>query len=86
MCWCRAVAAWVYPAEAMTAPPGGLVAYHIGIVVHDLQAVADRYQRILGIDRWHTHELATVNYRGTSAARMHVSRSRSDAARGSRLN
>jgi hypothetical protein len=43
----------------MTAPPGDLVAYHIGIVVHDLQAVADRYQRLLGVDHWRTRELAT---------------------------
>ena len=44
----------------MTAPPGDLVAYHIGIVVRDLEAVADRYQRILGIDHWRMHELATA--------------------------
>jgi methylmalonyl-CoA/ethylmalonyl-CoA epimerase len=50
----------VYPAEAITAPTGDLVAYHVGIVVCDLQAVADRYQRILGVDRWRMHELATV--------------------------
>ena len=28
--------------------------------MRDLQAVADRYQRILGIDHWRYHELATV--------------------------
>jgi catechol 2,3-dioxygenase-like lactoylglutathione lyase family enzyme len=42
----------------MTAPPGDLVAYHIGIVVHDLQTVADRYQRVLGVNRWRINELA----------------------------
>ncbi len=50
----------MYPAEAITAPTGDLVAYHVGIVVCDLQAVADRYQRILGVDRWRMPELATV--------------------------
>jgi hypothetical protein len=44
----------------MTAPPGELVAYHIGIVVGDLQAVADRYQRMLGVDHWRMREVATV--------------------------
>jgi catechol 2,3-dioxygenase-like lactoylglutathione lyase family enzyme len=42
----------------MTAPPGDLVAYHVGIVVHDVEAVALAYQRMLGVDRWRTHELA----------------------------
>ncbi len=50
----------VYPPGAMTAPPGELVAYHIGIVVGNLQAVADRYQRVLGVDRWRMREVATV--------------------------
>ena len=33
----------------MSAPPE-FVAFHIGIVVHDLDAVVDRYRRMLGID------------------------------------
>src|SRR5262245_23949198 len=44
----------------MTAPPNELVAYHLGIVVHDLQAVAERYQRMLQIDHWRMREIATV--------------------------
>ena len=41
----------------MTAPPRDLIAYHLGFVVHDLDAVAERYSRMLGVDRWRTHEL-----------------------------
>jgi catechol 2,3-dioxygenase-like lactoylglutathione lyase family enzyme len=41
----------------VTAPPPDLLAYHLGFVVHDLDAVADRYSRMLGVDRWRTHEL-----------------------------
>jgi len=44
----------------MTAPPGDLVAYHIGFVVRDLDAVADKYQRLLGVERWRLHELRTA--------------------------
>ncbi len=36
----------------MGAPPE-FVAFHIGIVVHDLDAVIDRYRRMLGLDLWH---------------------------------
>jgi catechol 2,3-dioxygenase-like lactoylglutathione lyase family enzyme len=42
----------------VTAPPPDLLAYHLGFVVRDLDAVADRYSRMLGVDRWRTHELA----------------------------
>ena len=42
----------------MTAPPADLVAYHLGFVVYDLEAVARTYQRVLGVDRWRTRELA----------------------------
>jgi len=42
----------------VTAPPGDLLAYHLGFVVRDLDAVAERYQRMLGVDRWRVHELA----------------------------
>ncbi len=41
----------------VSAPPPDLLAFHIGIVVHDLDAVADRYRRMLGVDRWRSHEL-----------------------------
>jgi catechol 2,3-dioxygenase-like lactoylglutathione lyase family enzyme len=34
-----------------------LVAYHLGFVVHDLDAVADRYARMLGVERWRRHDL-----------------------------
>ena len=44
----------------MTAPPGELVAYHIGIVVRDLEAVQGLYQRVLGIDHWQMREVATA--------------------------
>jgi catechol 2,3-dioxygenase-like lactoylglutathione lyase family enzyme len=37
----------------MSAPPG-IVAFHVGIVVRDLEAAIDRYTRMFGIDRWHT--------------------------------
>ena len=36
----------------MSAPPE-IVAFHVGIVVRDLDAVIDRYKRMFGIDRWH---------------------------------
>ena len=39
----------------MSAPPE-FVAFHIGIVVHDLDAVIDRYRRMLGIDLWHVRD------------------------------
>jgi catechol 2,3-dioxygenase-like lactoylglutathione lyase family enzyme len=41
----------------MTAPPADLLAYHVGFVVRDLEAVADRYSRTLGVQRWLTREL-----------------------------
>ena len=41
----------------MTAPPSDLLAYHLGFVVRDLDAVAERYQRMLGVDHWRRHEL-----------------------------
>ena len=42
----------------MTAPPSDLLAYHVGFVVRDLDAVAERYQRMLGIDHWRKHNLS----------------------------
>jgi catechol 2,3-dioxygenase-like lactoylglutathione lyase family enzyme len=41
----------------MSAPPPDLAAYHIGIVVHDLDSALDRYRRMLGIDLWRVREL-----------------------------
>jgi catechol 2,3-dioxygenase-like lactoylglutathione lyase family enzyme len=41
----------------VTAPPPDLLAYHLGFVVHDLDAVAERYSRMLGVDHWRVHEL-----------------------------
>jgi catechol 2,3-dioxygenase-like lactoylglutathione lyase family enzyme len=59
----------------MTAPPGDLVAYHLGFVVRDLEAVAGRYQRTLGIERWRTREMAmarTAWDANSSDARLRV--------------
>jgi catechol 2,3-dioxygenase-like lactoylglutathione lyase family enzyme len=39
----------------MSAPPQ-IVAFHVGIVVRDLDAVIDRYKRMFGIDRWHVRD------------------------------
>jgi catechol 2,3-dioxygenase-like lactoylglutathione lyase family enzyme len=39
----------------MSAPPQ-IVAFHVGIVVRDLDAVLDRYKRMFAIDRWHVRE------------------------------
>jgi catechol 2,3-dioxygenase-like lactoylglutathione lyase family enzyme len=44
----------------MSAPPPDLLAFHLGIVVADLEAVADTYQRMLGIERWHVREVGRV--------------------------
>jgi hypothetical protein len=40
----------------MSSPPPRFVAYHLGFVVRDLDAVADNYRRMLGIDRWRVQE------------------------------
>ncbi len=42
----------------MSAPPPDLLAFHLGIVVRDFDAVADVYQRMLGIDQWHVREVS----------------------------
>ena len=39
----------------MSAPPE-LVAFHLGIVVRDLDATIDRYRRMFGLDRWHVRD------------------------------
>lgn len=41
----------------MSAPPPDLLAFHFGFVVRDLEATADAYRRMLGVDRWRSHEL-----------------------------
>jgi catechol 2,3-dioxygenase-like lactoylglutathione lyase family enzyme len=41
----------------VTAPPSDLLAYHVGFVVRDVKAAADRYQQMLGVDRWRIHDL-----------------------------
>ena len=44
----------------MTAPPADLLAYHLGFVVRDLDAVAERYKQMLGVDRWRVHDLTVA--------------------------
>jgi catechol 2,3-dioxygenase-like lactoylglutathione lyase family enzyme len=39
----------------MSAPPLP-VAFHVGIVVRDIEAVIDRYKRMLGLDIWHVRD------------------------------
>jgi catechol 2,3-dioxygenase-like lactoylglutathione lyase family enzyme len=39
----------------VSAPPD-LVAFHLGFVVHDVDATAARYRRLLGVERWHIRE------------------------------
>ena len=39
----------------MGAPPD-IVAFHVGIVVRDLHAVMDRYQRMFALEHWHLRE------------------------------
>lgn len=41
----------------MSAPPPDLAAYHVGIVVYDLDAARDRYRKMLGIELWREREL-----------------------------
>lgn len=41
----------------MTAPHAKMFAYHIGIVVHDLQAACARYAELLGVPEWHYSEV-----------------------------
>ena len=39
----------------MSVPPN-LVAFHVGIVVRDLHAVMNRYQRMFALEHWHLRE------------------------------
>ena len=41
----------------MSAPPADLLAYHLGFVVHDIEAMMDRYRRLLGINLWRVREV-----------------------------
>ena len=36
--------------------PPDLVAFHVGIVVRDLHAVMDRYQRLFALEHWHLRD------------------------------
>ncbi|HLF71489.1 MAG TPA: VOC family protein [Dehalococcoidia bacterium] len=36
----------------MSAPPG-IVPFHVGIAVHDIDEVIERYKRLFGIEHWH---------------------------------
>jgi len=42
----------------MSAPPPDLMAFHLGFVVHDVDAVMDCYRRMLGVEAWRMHELS----------------------------
>jgi hypothetical protein len=41
----------------MSAPPPELQAFHLGIVVRDMEAVMERYRVLLGVDNWHVREI-----------------------------
>jgi catechol 2,3-dioxygenase-like lactoylglutathione lyase family enzyme len=41
----------------MTAPQAKMFAYHLGIVVHDLEAACARYAELLGVPEWHKSEV-----------------------------
>lgn len=41
----------------MTASPENVFAYHVGIVVRDIEAVEAVYRDLLGVTRWHTWEV-----------------------------
>lgn len=41
----------------MTAPETKLFAYHLGIVVHDLEAACARYSELLGVPAWHRSDV-----------------------------
>jgi catechol 2,3-dioxygenase-like lactoylglutathione lyase family enzyme len=41
----------------MTAPEAKIFAYHLGIVVHDLEAACKRYSELLGVPEWHRSEV-----------------------------
>ena len=41
----------------MTAPEAKMFAYHLGIVVRDLEAACARYAELLGVPEWHRSEV-----------------------------
>jgi catechol 2,3-dioxygenase-like lactoylglutathione lyase family enzyme len=41
----------------MTAPQSKMFAYHLGIVVRDLEAACARYAELLGVPEWHKSEV-----------------------------
>jgi catechol 2,3-dioxygenase-like lactoylglutathione lyase family enzyme len=41
----------------MTAPEAKMFAYHLGFVVHDLEAACARYSELLGVPEWHRSEV-----------------------------
>ena len=41
----------------MTVPQAKLFAYHLGIVVRDLEAACERYTELLGVTEWHRSEV-----------------------------
>jgi catechol 2,3-dioxygenase-like lactoylglutathione lyase family enzyme len=41
----------------MTAPEAKMFAYHLGIVVRDLEAACQRYSELLGVPEWHRSEV-----------------------------
>ncbi len=41
----------------MTAPEARMFAYHVGIVVHDLDAACARYSELIGVPEWHRSEV-----------------------------
>src|SRR5919198_5109474 len=55
---------WTAPGAGIASPgrrsimgaPPDIVAFHVGIVVRDLHAVMDRYQRLFALEHWHLRE------------------------------
>lgn len=63
----------------MTAVDDELYAFHLGLVVHDLEATTTRYQQLMGISRWHFREtdvLALPWDRATSDGHIRIAHGR----------
>jgi catechol 2,3-dioxygenase-like lactoylglutathione lyase family enzyme len=43
--------------DHMTVPQVKMFAYHLGIVVHDLEAACARYTELLGVPEWHRSDI-----------------------------
>jgi catechol 2,3-dioxygenase-like lactoylglutathione lyase family enzyme len=43
--------------KRMTSPDTKMYAYHLGIVVHDLEAACSRYSELLGVPAWHRSQV-----------------------------